>query len=220
MTVTREQMEAAGVTFAEDGTIIDGRHRAEALEAAPEGITLMEAARIQGDMRAAAAEGGVKVTPPLLVTFEGAEYKQAPDLEHLAEDLLDRCPELGHIQDMGVVYLWKEEGGRSKGRPVFGKTQKASGLLAYYSGSPDFIIWLAADHCLNRGYGPDKIEALLYHEMSHISLEVDEKTGVTKPVLVGHDFEGFAAEIRRYGLWSTEAKMVGNAIRQLPLEGV
>lgn len=129
------------------------------------------------------------------------EYFVSGALANRARVLISRHPEhLDHLRRLSVTYLWKRQGGKSKGRATFGKCSKPSGLLKHFS-EANFVIWLAADHCRAAGYTDREIEALLLHEMLHTSVEEpDENTGRGGgPALRPHDFEGFVAEIEIYG---------------------
>lgn len=147
------------------------------------------------------------------------DYFVSGALANRARVLISRHPEhLDHLRRLSVTYLWKRQGGKSKGRATFGKCSKPSGLLKHFS-EAHFVIWLAADHCRAAGYTDREIEALLFHEMLHTSVsEVDENTGRGGgPTLVPHDLEVFRAEVEIYGLWAPELQEIGPAFRQASL---
>lgn len=124
---------------------------------------------------------------------------------------------LGHYEGLSVLFLWKRTGGKSKGKGVFGKTVKPSGLLKHFA-QTEFVIWLAADHCREARYGDREIEALLFHEMNHIGMsDEDEDGNPSVPVLVPHDVEMFRAEVEVYGLWDEQLRDVGPAFKQAAL---
>lgn len=152
--------------------------------------------------------------------FGDDEFFVSTALAHRAELLEQRHSGLfGHLADLKVAYLWKKTGGRSKGKDVYGKTAKASGLVKHFSEHAAFVIWLAADHCRGAGYTERQLEALLFHEMCHTTVaEADEETGRGGgPALVPHDVEMFAAEVEVYGLWAAELRDVAPAFRQAGL---
>ena len=163
-------------------------------------------------------------TKPLEVpkdsSFEDdADFEVSGALANRARVLISRHPEhLDHLRKLSVTYLWKRQGGKSKGRATFGKCSKPSGLLKHFS-EAHFVIWLAADHCRAAGYTDREIEALLLHEMLHTSVsEVDENTGRGGgPTLVPHDLEVFRAEVEIYGLWAPELREVAPAFAQASL---
>ncbi|MCC7369669.1 MAG: hypothetical protein IT306_14665 [Chloroflexi bacterium] len=148
-----------------------------------------------------------------------ADFEISGALANRARVLISRHPEhLDHLRRLSVTYLWKRQGGKSKGRATFGKCSKPSGLLKHFS-EAHFVVWLAADHCRAAGYGDREIEALLFHEMLHTAVsEVDENTGRGGgPALVPHDLEVFRAEVEVYGLWAPELQEVAPAFRQASL---
>jgi len=147
---------------------------------------------------------------------DGEEFFISSPLRARALELIDRHPDLfEHLSGMSLTYLWKKAGGKSKGAPILGKTQKPSGLLKLFSEST-FVIWLAADHCRARYYGDPEIEQLLFHEMLHTAVgEPDEETGRGGgPVLVPHQLEIFDAEIEVYGLEGIALKEAAPLFRQ------
>lgn len=146
------------------------------------------------------------------------EFVKAKDLEAIAVRLIDHHEvRFEHLHKMRVAYLWKRAGGEQQGKARFGHTKKSAGLLRFFSGT-DFVIWLAADHLrtLNPGDRPAtfwQVEGMVYHELMHIGIDNKEN-----PVLRGHDWQGFAEEIRRYGPWNEDAEMIRVAFKQLEME--
>ena len=161
-----------------------------------------------------------RVRPPQESEFGDEAYIPAAPLEAIADSLIaEHRASLGHIADLQVAILWKKTGGKRGGHLVMGKTAKRGGLLAAFT-TADFIIWLAADHVLEAGYTERQIKALLHHELLHIGWqepEEDDPNGEGKAVLVGHDFEFFAEEIRTYGAWEELLQEAAEAFAQAPL---
>lgn len=137
----------------------------------------------------------------------------APELERVAERLIAAHPNtFNHLPSLDVAYLWRKAGGSSNGKATLGKCQRPSGLLAHFS-QVHYVIWLAADHIRDGEFTEDQVEACLFHEMLHTGLH--EET--MEPVMVPHDVETFAAEIRTYGLWTESLRYVGKAFKQARL---
>lgn len=163
------------------------------------------------------------VEPPAPTEFVGEDGEPCDvlyrdDLSSLKDELVGRYTELFHLNGLEVLVLWKATGGKSGGTKVLGKCQKLSGVARYLSGRAtgepvDFLIWLAADHLIS--WSPHGIEAVLYHELSHIGM--DFETG--KPVIRSHEFAGFLKELERYGPYASDLKQLDRVIRQLPLPG-
>lgn len=159
--------------------------------------------------------------PPAAAAFIGEDgetvpFLPAPELERRVDELVARYPELAFLDSLEVAVLWKAVGGKAKGRPVLGKCTRPSGLLAYFSRA-DFVIWIAADHVRERngvGLTEQQVEALLYHELSHIGWD-DE---ADKPIVVGHDLEEFRKVVERYGLWLEDVRTMDSTFQQLRLK--
>jgi hypothetical protein len=82
--------------------------------------------------------------------FGGAEFLPADDLRQLAREIVDKHPDkFGFLSPYEVCFLWRAKGGASGGIATLGKTTKASGLVRYF-GEQDIVVWLAADHELER----------------------------------------------------------------------
>lgn len=157
--------------------------------------------------------------PPPASAFsaeEGIEYVEAPELERRAQELIARYREIAFLASVSITYLWKGKGGKKGGKARLGACQAASGLVAYF-GETEFVIWLAADHCRGGDGSPalteHQIEALLFHEMSHIDWCEDSD----KAIVRSHDLEEFTQVVARYGLWLDDARMMADTIRQLEL---
>jgi hypothetical protein len=71
------------------------------------------------------------------------------------------------------------------------------------------VIWIAADACRERNYGPKHFEAIVFHELQHAGVD-DEGN----PVVVAHDFAGFLSELDEYGLWETDLERAADAFIQ------
>lgn len=136
----------------------------------------------------------------------------APDLEAIGRALAGRYIAFGHLRDMVVTYLWREKGGKSHGRETLGACQKPTGLLRHFSGS-DFVIWLAADHLREREAKAYEVEAIVFHELLHTGSNDDGD-----PVLIGHEWEGFGAEIEQYGVVATGASYLASAMQPFLFE--
>lgn len=185
------------------------------LSASPDGI-----ARLHRVTHTPTTSSGVYTHAPSADAFVDEGGQPAPfltdtNLDELASDLIQRFEELGHLASVDIAYLWKAKGGTSGETQTLGKCSKASGLLAHFS-DVQFVIWLAADHCHTLQLAPRQIEALLYHELSHIGWDADKDA----PVIRNHEFSGFVREVDRYGLWLDDLRILATSIKQLPLEGV
>jgi Putative phage metallopeptidase len=107
------------------------------------------------------------------------------------------------LREAAIVYLWKRNG-PEKPRRLLGKCQRPGGLLAHFA-QAHFVVWLAANNCT--GLTNWQIEALVFHELKHAYVGSDGKA-----VSVPHDWEGFAEEIQRYGLWKRDIVPIAEAV--------
>ena len=155
--------------------------------------------------------------------FEQREFLTANALEQMGEKLI-MYHDLNVAENVIITYLWKRKGGVTSGRATLGKCIKTSGMVKYFAAQTrrrhvDYVIWLAADNVRDAGLAAWQLEALLYHELLHISTEID-KNDELKLSIVGHDWEGFNAEINAYGLWWSDLEKLGERVLQLKLGGL
>ncbi len=139
---------------------------------------------------------------------DSPKWMQSTDLESVADDIITRYNM--DAKQFRVGYCWKKNGGKRGGKPILGKTTRASGQSGFLAGV-DVMIWLAADH-LN-GLAPDVVEAVLHHELLHIG--EDEDTG--ELIIIEHDFTGFVLELDRYGAYTLDLAIAKQAFEQARL---
>ena len=160
---------------------------------------LNEVERILGDVYPVPSEASLD-----------GEFSPAPDLDRLIPDLRTRHPGLA-AWNCRLTLLWRDRGGKTKGRPTLGRCTKPTGLLRHFADT-DIVIWLAADHLRERGATRREVEAVLFHELSHVS--EDEEGAV---FLVGHEAEVFFSELEHYGKEVRHLRAFVRAVQQLRL---
>jgi hypothetical protein len=141
---------------------------------------------------------------------EELDYLPAPDLQRIAGYLIGECSELEHLTRQSVIYLWKRKGGTYQGQGVMGKCVKMSGLGKYFS-EAIWVVWLAADHLVDLEITRRQVEALLHHELLHAGESEPDDDGTTKPVVEGHDFDGFGLNVQRFGTWFAPLQLAAKA---------
>lgn len=147
---------------------------------------------------------------PIPTYFEGKEYRAAPEIEEIAKRLIGSVDHyLGHLARTQIGYYWKAKGGKSKGRARLGQTSKLSGFTDFLA-EHEFTVFISADNCMAARLTYFQMEALVYHELSHIAIKpTDDDDAEDELVIVGHDLEEFHSVLRLYGDWEpalTEAK--------------
>ncbi len=155
--------------------------------------------------------------------FGGEDFVRAENLALIAAELIERHERLGFLSAWlpAIDFAWKHKGGEKGGKATFGRLQQLSGYARYKSGCR-WLLWAAADHCRRALFDDRQVEALVFHELCHLERDVDPLTGLElgPPVLVGHDWEGFDAELEAYGAWRPSLQAAQLAFGQLPLPGV
>jgi hypothetical protein len=137
--------------------------------------------------------------------FAGRLYRDAPELQNIAETLIERHGFLSDLAACDVRYFWRRRTGVSKGRVKIGFLKRASDLLGHYSGA-DYILWLSATTARDGRFTDAQVEAAVFHQLCHLS--IDDEGNYFK---VNHDFEGFAQELTIYGPWTTDLAAGGRA---------
>ncbi len=175
----------------------------------------------QFDAAVDAITAGGRAPIPTDGRFAG-DFLDAPDVERIAAQLIASRDRFAFLRDWqgAIAYAWKRKGGKKGGRAVLGRCQTLSGYAKHKAGR-SYLIWLGADTCREVKLTIRQLEALIFHELCHLGPgEEDEETGVVgPPVVVGHDYEGFLAELEEYGAWAPDLVAARGAFEQLPLFG-
>lgn len=140
-------------------------------------------------------------------SFNGKPYRDAPELANIAERLIGEHGFLNELVNCDVRWYWKRKTGVSKGRVKVGFMKRASDLIGHFTGA-DFIGWLSATTARDGKFTDRQVEAAVFHQLLHIGTD-DNGNWIFEP----HDFEGFAAEVRHYGTWSSDLKSMVPAVR-------
>lgn len=143
---------------------------------------------------------------------ENAAFLPADDLRRIGAALIAEFPYFSHLRSARIVYLWKAKGGQKGGKNTLGTCQKPSGLLRHFSDA-DFVVCLSADHLSDAEAPAWQVEATLHHELLHAWVDSESGKYVVRP----HEWEGFGAEIERYGAWDQNLRDAARAFKQLGL---
>lgn len=164
-----------------------------------------------------ATRPAIHVRVPLLDDFDGEEFLLSDELEALYAQLIRDYPSThGHLPRVAVKLAWKARGGKSQGKEKLAYCQKLSGAAKFFA-EAEFLIWLAADHVLDREMSDSQIRACVSHEMRHIGWEEGEDGEDGKAVIVGHDAELFFSEIVELGAWNEFIGLAAEAFSQAGL---
>ena len=122
---------------------------------------------------------------------EPDEFAVASAAAGIGSGLIEELVRLRHLRFHRIDYLMRnKKSWTSKGRTVFGKLKKPTGLVRWYSNA-DFVVLLNWE--VWERLNPMQRIALIYHELRHA--EIDEGAASTR----GHDFEGFFDELELFG---------------------
>lgn len=153
-----------------------------------------------------------------------AKYRHAPEVEAIANELLTTVDDHLHLyeNDVRIVYLFIDKAPQSGGRVILGRARRIGGLNAVLADldaftdlelceepRPFFVIEISFD--IWEGLSIPRRRALVDHELMHCKTGHDDKGNLklsTRP----HDFEEFAAILRRHGLWTAAAERMGAAV--------
>lgn len=108
-------------------------------------------------------------------------------------------PDLVEVIDR-ILVIFRDPGAKEGGRPVLGKHGKVSDRSNIVGGTNYvFFMELNAESWASDLDTTQK-EALLFHHLSGMGSEENEKTGETKFILRPPDVVGYVEEFERYGL--------------------
>jgi hypothetical protein len=162
---------------------------------------------------------------------DGGDASANPEV--IFDYLAKSCEEFADIAQYGphVRFIFRLEPKLKGGRRVLGACHmprvngELSGLFDWmlestFGSAPDFLIILDADWWEDAT--PRERDILVFHEMYHIAIAVDEhgaqrfhrETGAPVWCIRGHDIEEFNAVVARYGAWSEDVQQFIAAVRQ------
>lgn len=143
-----------------------------------------------------------------------ALYSKAPEVEKIASDLIEVVEDHQPLDDVTMLYVWRDQAGRSGGRKVLGRARKLTGLNAYLatgSNAALFVIEIAAD--IWEGLEPYQRRALVDHELCHCKVSYNDH-GEQKLSIRAHDLEEFGGVIDRHGLWLADVQTFGGKVAE------
>lgn len=149
-----------------------------------------------------------------------SKYRPAAAASAIAAELIKSVPAHADLADVRIEYVFIDKAPVSRGRLVLGRARKVSGLAAFLATpsrsevsvepSPLFVIEISEDMWVDMDDA--RRRALVDHELTHCRVDFD--TDTPKLSIRGHDFEEFAAIIRRHGLWSSASQSIGAAVAE------
>lgn len=156
-------------------------------------------------------------------------YRPARPVERIASELIPKHHE--HLAQCGITYLFIDPTPKSKGKAVWGRARKISGLSAYLIGQPtlsdemrnermegkDFEFFVVEIAEMVWGLLDDRARrALVDHELSHCWAGETDRGDYTLTT-TGHDVEEFRGVIERHGMWRQEITEFAKTVEQLTL---
>lgn len=146
------------------------------------------------------------------------DYRPAPAVERIAAELIPKHhPELEGVR---IDYVFRDPPATSKGKQVWGTARKITGLSANLAAPEQsdgrdvddlFVIEIAETVWVM--LEPSQRIALVDHELSHCTIDVDEDSETFTLKTVAHDFEEFRGVIERHGLWDGSLQSFAEAAR-------
>jgi hypothetical protein len=151
------------------------------------------------------------------------DYAKAPEVEALAEGLIDTVDRHEMLAQCRIEYVFIDKAPKSKGRTVWGRARKLGGLPAFLIGSvgtqvaaddaltfgaasPMFVIEISHDIWVD--LSPKQRLALVDHELCHCRA-MENDAGELELSTVGHDVEEFVGIVSRHGLWTMGLTALG-----------
>lgn len=155
-----------------------------------------------------------------------AETKLAPDIEEIARDLIAEYH--AHVTSNGVriLYLHSDADRAYRGHAMIADIRALGGIAGWLSsfvdgkGGDPYDFALTVYGSIWEGLTAKERAAAVDAELCKLV----EKTVTTRDgeettiKLQDHDVKGFAANIERFGLWTTRLRLFGAKARQLPLD--
>jgi hypothetical protein len=155
------------------------------------------------------------------------EYRLAAEAAQASRAIIEEHHP--HLLGVRIEFVFINKTPKSKGKEVWGRAKKISGLPAFLSGGmpehyedqpTDFFVVELSEEAWD-GLTPKGKGALVDHELCHCDIATDEETGEVKLALRDHDVAEFEAILRRHGLWVRSVEeFVKSGAEQLSLSEV
>lgn len=145
-------------------------------------------------------------------------YREAHEVARIAKDLIAKVPEHKALADVLVMYVFRSEATKSRGKLVLGKARMVSGLNAFLIQDEDpdagslFVVEIAED-TWNRMTEPQR-RALVDHELCHFEVEPGDGENPAAMKMKGHDLEEFAGVVERHGFWRSDIATFGSKMAE------
>lgn len=166
------------------------------------------------------ADADLPFAVPSDASFDGQEFRDAPELQTIVEALLnDRTAGFEDVLEASPVIrcVWRRKAKKKQSKVQAGFCTKAGGFVRYF-GRCDVVIELGADFARVHRLTNFQIEAILFHELNHVGVEFDDDRNPTLYVR-NEDLHVFNTEITRYGLYIHDVAATAEAFAQAPLFG-
>lgn len=142
------------------------------------------------------------------------EYRLAPEVGRVAKELI--AEHHRHLLNVEVVYVFLSKTPKNKGKDVWGRAKKVSGLPAFlasrqqhditYEEQADDLFVIEISEEVWERLKPKARRALVDHELSHCWVIWDEKAESDSLSVIGHDVAEFEAILKRHGLWNDDVE--------------
>lgn len=113
------------------------------------------------------------------------------------------------LKNAKILYLFDEDGMKSKDRIIYAKIRKAT-PVEHYIDEIDLV--LVVNYITWKNLDEKKRLALLDHEFCHV-MKDEDKEGNTIYKMLHHDLEEFRAVYDRHGAWSADLEIFADQVQ-------
>jgi len=154
---------------------------------------------------------GSKMGTIFMDEVRDSKYRVAEEVYEVAAKLITNVHD--HLAEAKIVYLFRDDEWKSKGKIVLGKAYKVPEQWSYLSG---YDLLVVINERAWSVLSDRQKTALIDHELCHFEKDIDE-SGNPKWRMVNHDVEEFTGVVRRHGLWSPDVENFFSEAQQLRL---
>jgi hypothetical protein len=153
-----------------------------------------------------------------------AQWREAPEVKEIADRLIPEHHQEIELWMDEIRYVFRDKAAKSKGRVVLGKAHKLGGMACYliHSAPGDlnefgdqagdmFVVEIAEDAW--ETLTMRQKEALVDHELAHLSISINEEDGSIQRNIRGHSVEEFTEIIQRHGAWKPDLMEFAEALQ-------
>ena len=141
------------------------------------------------------------------------EYVKSDFIKSIAEELIEKHPDLAHIKECepSIAYMEADYKKKKAGGVVYADCEKVKPKMREFM-AYDYVITAYMPNC--EDLSPNQWKILIYHELLHVGCKRDDDGSLVCKIRP-HNIEDFHEVVDRFGLYWAEDNSVGDIMEGL-----